>query len=69
MKHCIFIISFLTLVLSGCTLAARLEEHAPPPPAAGEKVPICHKGEKTLYVSPAAVKAHLKHGDYRGVCR
>lgn len=33
------------------------------------KTPVCHKGKKTLYVGDAAVDAHLKHGDYVGVCR
>jgi hypothetical protein len=33
-----------------------------------DKEAICHKG-KTIYVDEAAVKAHLGHGDYIGVCR
>jgi len=32
------------------------------------KVDICHKG-KTIYIDEAAVKAHLKHGDYMGTCQ
>jgi hypothetical protein len=32
------------------------------------KVAICHKG-KTIYVNEAAVKAHVKHGDYMGTCQ
>ena len=32
------------------------------------KVAICHKG-KTIYIDEAAVKAHLKHGDFMGTCR
>jgi len=32
------------------------------------KVAICHKG-KTIYVDEAAVKAHLGHGDYMGICQ
>jgi hypothetical protein len=31
------------------------------------KVAICHKGT-TIYIDEAAVKAHLKHGDYEGTC-
>lgn len=32
------------------------------------KAAICHKG-KTIYVNEAAVNAHLRHGDYMGVCQ
>ena len=39
------------------------------PPETGGKVAICHKGKKTIYVDEAAVGAHLKHGDYVGVCQ
>jgi len=38
------------------------------PPKGTDKVAICHKG-KTIYVSESAVKAHLRHGDYIGICR
>ncbi len=31
------------------------------------KVTICHKG-KTISVDKHALKAHLKHGDYKGKC-
>lgn len=37
-------------------------------PKSSDKVAICHKG-KTIYISEAAVKAHLKHGDYVGPCK
>ncbi|MRR53934.1 MAG: hypothetical protein EG822_05395 [Deltaproteobacteria bacterium] len=39
------------------------------PTQAGGKVPVCHKGKKTIYVDEAAVDAHLGHGDYVGMCR
>ncbi len=38
------------------------------PPKGIDKVAICHKG-KTIYVNESAVKAHLRHGDYLGICR
>jgi hypothetical protein len=34
----------------------------------GKKVTICHKGKKTIRVSKAAVRKHLKHGDTIGRC-
>lgn len=37
-------------------------------PKSSDKVAICHKG-KTIHVDDSAVKAHLKHGDYRGYCK
>jgi hypothetical protein len=37
-------------------------------PKSSDKVAICHKG-KTIYVHEAAVKAHVKHGDYIGYCK
>ena len=37
-------------------------------PRSTSKVAICHKG-KTIHVDEAAVKAHLKHGDYIGHCK
>ena len=33
-----------------------------------EKVPVCHKGKKTLTVAEPAEAAHLGHGDTRGAC-
>lgn len=36
---------------------------------ADDKIAVCHKGKKTIYISRAALDAHLKHGDYRGHCR
>jgi hypothetical protein len=38
------------------------------PPKGIDKVAICHKG-KTIYINKSAVKAHLRHGDYMGICR
>ena len=32
------------------------------------KVTLCHKGKKTIRVAPAAVSAHLAHGDTLGAC-
>ena len=37
-------------------------------PCKGDKVPICHKGRKTLSVSGDALQAHLRHGDTLGAC-
>lgn len=36
--------------------------------AGQEKVPLCHKGKKTLTVSAPAQAAHLQHGDTQGPC-
>ena len=36
-------------------------------PGGHNKVEICHKG-KTISVAPAAVPAHLRHGDTVGSC-
>lgn len=55
---------FLGLIFFwGCAIA-----EVAPVPKSGEKVAICHKG-KTIHVDEAAVKAHLKHGDYIGPCK
>ena len=57
-------IILISLVLCiGCATVV-----ADKPPKGPDKVAICHKG-KTIYVSESAVKAHLKHGDYMGICR
>jgi hypothetical protein len=32
------------------------------------KVTICHKGKRTVRISKAAVRAHLRHGDTLGTC-
>ncbi|MBI4697946.1 MAG: hypothetical protein HY758_03290 [Nitrospirae bacterium] len=57
----------IVLVISffGCADVFLVEKGAKP----GGKVAVCHKGNKTLYVDDAAVKAHLGHGDYMGMCR
>ncbi len=39
------------------------------PTGAGGKVAVCHKGKKTIYVDESALDAHLRHGDYLGMCR
>jgi hypothetical protein len=43
-----------------------------PPGDGGEKVLVCHKPDKkgghTLSIAPAAVPAHLAHGDTQGPC-
>jgi hypothetical protein len=67
MKPTILMFAFLMVTLSGCALV--VHEPVTSMPASGGKVAVCHKGKKTLYVAPAALKAHLNHGDYRGVCR
>ena len=33
-----------------------------------KKVTICHKGKKTIRVSKAALRKHLRHGDTEGRC-
>jgi hypothetical protein len=35
----------------------------------GQKVTLCHKGNKTLMVGAPALAAHLRHGDARGACQ
>jgi hypothetical protein len=35
----------------------------------GQKVTLCHKGNKTLTVGAPALAAHLRHGDARGACQ
>ena len=57
------IIVFSMVACCGCVL---IKES---PPETGGKVAICHKGKKTIYVDEEAVGAHLKHGDYMGVCQ
>ena len=37
-------------------------------PSHPDKVTLCHKEKKTITVSPAAMYAHLKHGDTVGPC-
>ena len=34
----------------------------------GKKVTICHKGKKTIRISKAALRKHLRHGDTEGRC-
>jgi hypothetical protein len=42
--------------------------HEEKAPETSGKIAICHKG-KTISVDEAAVKAHLRHGDYMGTCK
>ncbi len=56
-------VSLAMILYCGC--AAVIGENAY---QTNDKVAICHKG-KTIYVDEAAVKAHLKHGDYMGNCQ
>jgi hypothetical protein len=58
------IISGAVVCCAGCAVVT-----LGPPPQAGGKVAVCHKGKKTIYVGEAAVDAHLAHGDYVGMCR
>jgi hypothetical protein len=58
------VIFFLIILCYGC--AVGLEGSAPGPEG---KAVICHKGKKTISVGESAVKAHLGHGDYMGVCQ
>lgn len=60
-KTAIIVISMMSCC--GCVLIKEVS------PETGGKVAMCHKGKKTIYVDEAAVKAHLKHGDYEGVCQ
>ena len=55
----------LFLLISCFSCASGIKEKAP---KAKDKVAVCHKGKKTIYVDEAAVKAHLEHGDYIGPC-
>ncbi|MDX1643020.1 MAG: hypothetical protein R3244_01540 [Thermoanaerobaculia bacterium] len=55
-------LALAALVLSSCAV------YRTSPPG-GEKVLVCHKGKKTLEIAPAALDAHLRHGDRRGACR
>ena len=34
----------------------------------GKKIFVCHKGKNTLSIAPAALTAHLQHGDSLGLC-
>ncbi len=54
------------LLAAGLTACSAYEP--PPGPGAPEKVAVCHKGKKTLYVAEPALEAHLGHGDRRGPC-
>jgi hypothetical protein len=58
--------AFAVLALTtGCAESVYV---APPPPPGQQKVAVCHKGKKTLWLPPAAVDAHLAHGDTLGPC-
>ena len=50
-------------VLGGLLAGRRFDAGA----AKAQKVTLCHKG-RTIAVAPAAVKAHLRHGDTVGEC-
>ncbi len=69
MKKAAILMTILTLIFSGCAIVATVDDPAPARSSSSGKVAVCHKGKKTIYVDEAAVKAHLKHGDYPGVCR
>jgi hypothetical protein len=58
------IISGAVICCAGCAVVS-----VGAPTEAGGKVPVCHKGKKTIYVDEAAVDAHLAHGDYLEMCR
>ena len=70
--------AILAFSLARAALATDPNEGQYPPeptntaPPGQSKVPICHKpgapAEKTLYVPPAAVDGHLRHGDALGEC-
>lgn len=57
MKLIKYAVIFAVVGLAGCVV-----------PVQNGQTPVCHKG-KTIYVGDPAVDAHLKHGDYVGVCR
>ncbi len=48
--------------LAACSMHAQ-------PGGGEEKVAVCHKGKKTLYVAKPALEAHYGHGDTPGPCR
>jgi hypothetical protein len=54
----------LLLMILSCVGCARYVAGKGP----GTKVPVCHKGKKTIYIDESAVSAHLNHGDTLGVC-
>ena len=62
LKKVLISVSLISLI--GCAVV--LEEQAP---QKSGKVAVCHKGKDTIYIAEAAVKAHLNHGDYVGVCQ
>src|SRR3990167_5686053 len=56
----------LAITLAAIALSMRVVSAAPP-----ETVTLCHEpggSQVTLSVAPAAVAAHLDHGDYLGEC-
>jgi hypothetical protein len=57
------------LIATTTFLGCALHVATPQPLPESDKVAICHKGKKTLYVDENAVNGHLKHGDYLGSCR
>jgi hypothetical protein len=38
------------------------------PPGRRDKVAVCHKAKKTLYLPERALRGHLRHGDSLGAC-
>ncbi len=68
-KWTVLTIISLFLLTGGCTIITRNPEPGGPPAEAGsDKVAVCHKGKKTLWIDRAALKAHLGHGDTQGPC-
>lgn len=57
----------LNVARADCGAVNLPPKEAPKDPTDNKKVTLCHKG-KTILVSKNAVKAHLAHGDYLGVC-
>lgn len=62
LKKVFIFVSFISFM--GCAVVVK--EQAP---QKSGKVAVCHKGKNTLHVDESAVKAHLDHGDYIGVCK
>lgn len=58
----------LWAIENGQTASASVCIHTPGAACNPEKESVCHKGKKTLSIGPAAVPAHLAHGDFIGAC-
>ena len=65
------LLATLALGLAGCASSETYTKGRSAEARGGRsdgKVALCHRG-KTIRVDGNAVRAHLNHGDRRGVCR